>query len=83
MVGCEPGELALVRGVASTQPDRMDASVDPPPAWGLPLRTSNRLLLSLDAQDLDDLDAQERADPQSGVNRPFALAPVPEASTSL
>jgi hypothetical protein len=50
-VGCEPSDFALVRGAASAQPLRMDASVDPPPAWGLPLRTSSRLLLSLDAQD--------------------------------
>jgi hypothetical protein len=75
MVGCQPSDLALVRGVGSTQPDRMDASVDPPPAWGLPLRTSSRLLLSLDAQD--------SVGPQAGVNTPFALATAPEASTLL
>ncbi len=83
-VGSQPSDLALVRGVESTQalrgvgsPQalRMDASVDPPPEWGLPLRTSSRLLLSLDAQ--------AGAGAQSGVSRPVVPATALEASTSV
>jgi hypothetical protein len=73
-VGGDLSDLALLRGTAPAQPLRMDASVDPPPAWGLPLRTSSRLLLSLDAQ--------ETKGPQSGVGMTSDLAGVPEASAS-
>jgi hypothetical protein len=73
-VGCQPSDLTLLRGAASGQSLRMDASVDPPPAWGLPLRTSSRLLLSLDAQ--------ETTGPQAGVCTPSTLAGVAEASAS-
>lgn len=62
--GCELSDLPLLRGAASGRSLRMDASVDPPPAWGLPLRTSSRLLLSLDAE--------ETASPQANVSTPSA-----------
>lgn len=49
-VAPEPGDLALLQGSATAKSVRMDVDVDPPPAWGLPLRSSSRLLLSLDAE---------------------------------
>jgi len=52
-VGSDSDNLELVQGTGPVETVRMDASVDPPPAWGLPL-TSSRLLLSLDAPDAAD-----------------------------
>jgi hypothetical protein len=46
--GSDPGDLVLVQGPGRVL--RMHADVDPPPAWGLPLRTDSRALLSLDAR---------------------------------
>ena len=74
-VGCQLSDLPLVRAAAPAQLVRMDASVDPPPAWGLPLRTSTRLLLSLDAED--------DGDPLLSVSTSPVLAGEPEASTSV
>lgn len=56
-VGSGPGDLALVRGTPPAKAVRMNASVDPPPAWGLPSRLSSRLLLSLDVLEALDADA--------------------------
>ena len=47
-LGYELRDLLLLQGTG--QALTMDAHVDPPPAWGLPLRLSSRLFLSLDAQ---------------------------------
>lgn len=47
-LGHELSELALLEGPAHAL--SMQADVDPPPAWGLPLGSSSRLFLSLDAQ---------------------------------
>ena len=49
-VGYGMTDLPLLQGAVWGHPLRMDVDVDPPPAWGVPLRTSSRLLLSLDAQ---------------------------------
>ncbi len=67
-VGSGSNELELVQGTGPVQTVRMDASVDPPPAWGLP-STSSRLLLSLDAPDT--------AEPLSSRGEVHALAEAP------
>jgi hypothetical protein len=75
-VGSAPGDLALVRATAPVQTVRMDASVDPPPAWGLPSKISSRLLLSLDAA--PTLGAREALDTQAGGTQPvIGTQPAP------
>jgi hypothetical protein len=58
--GSDSNDLELVQATGAVQAVRMDASVDPPPAWGFP-SSSSRLLLSLDAPVSADL--QTNLDP--------------------
>jgi hypothetical protein len=74
-VGSDPADLALVRGTAPATTVKMDASVDPPPSWGLPSKISNPLLLSLEPE--ETLEAGAAPDAEAGGPQPVVGATTP------